>query len=192
VIDAFVKVVEKLIELATYREQRDQRVFKELVTKLYEDMQIVHTDYLQMLEGLRAELVGRQPLTHVAEKLARHRIQHEALRRRLEETAQALQENKQLSKYHEFFREVSRYFSGSPAGSPARGYPGTMVSSFLLRLGSTLRSISDQELALRQWTWPSDMNDSLVHQVDEYLDHIRTCWKSLSRSFAALLNSSLS
>jgi hypothetical protein len=187
VIDTFVKVVEKLIELATYREQRDQRIFKDLVTKLFDDMQIVHTDYLQMLEECARELMREKPLTHLAETLSRHRLQHEALRRRLQETARVLEGSKQLPRYREFFQWFSFYFSVREMS----GAHTTSLSSIILgRVEDAIqhgRSMSDQEVGIE----PAELNWELFALVHDYLENTRRYWQRLCESYAKLLNSSL-
>jgi hypothetical protein len=187
-VDAFVKVVEKLIELATYREQRDQRLFKELVTKLFDDMQIVHTDYLHILEECARELMREKPLTHVAETLSRHRLQHEALRRRLRETAKVLEENQRLSQeYREFFGSISDYFTMSNSA----GIRTTSLSSAILGIAEKEirkgRSMSDQEVGfgIRM------VHNELILLVLDYFEHTRRYWQLLCESYAKLLNSSL-
>jgi hypothetical protein len=48
--DALVKIIDRLIELAKYREERFRRIFDKLIEPTYEDLKIIHSDYLEMFQ----------------------------------------------------------------------------------------------------------------------------------------------
>ncbi len=49
-LDALVKIIDRLIELAKYREERFRRIFDKLIEPTYEDLTIIHSDYLEMFQ----------------------------------------------------------------------------------------------------------------------------------------------
>lgn len=109
-IDALVKVSEKLAELLEYRAKRRRETYAELVAPVYEDLQKAHAAYIAMFERCieRLESYGT-PLMEVAATFATERREHETMRRDISAKAKVFATGDFDEAYCAFFAAVSDY-----------------------------------------------------------------------------------
>lgn len=55
-IDALVSIIDRLIQLKTYRDTRLQEVYQSLLEPLFDDLLLIHRDYIQLFETTRRML----------------------------------------------------------------------------------------------------------------------------------------
>lgn len=112
-IDAIVKVAEKVVELARYRELKKEKRFKALIEPIFTALQDVHRDYLLMFDETRLALEAGVELSEVISRLKTRRLQQETSRRVIEARAM-LPGSADASEDEQFLRSVRRYFSATP------------------------------------------------------------------------------
>jgi hypothetical protein len=82
VLDALVKIIDRLIELAKYREERFRRIFDKLIEPTYEDLKIIHSDYLEMFQTVY-DLLPTEEANSAAEYTMRmHKAKHFLIEKR--------------------------------------------------------------------------------------------------------------
>ena len=86
-IDAIVKVAEKIVELAKYREQKREKRWTALFEPQFVALQEVHRDYLLMFDEVRVDLEAGVSLQRIISKLNTRRIGQETSRRVIMTTA---------------------------------------------------------------------------------------------------------
>jgi hypothetical protein len=59
-IDAFSKVIDRLIQLVEYRDKRLRRVFDEVLTPIFKDLESIHNDYDSIFKETRALLPNKE------------------------------------------------------------------------------------------------------------------------------------
>ena len=185
-IESLVRIVEKLTDLAEYREQKRLREFDEAVRDLYTDVQTVHTDYMRMLEHCLAQLRRGEPLEMIGDVLTEERVTHEALRQKIRSIVDAYRDDSSW-RYWNFYRLIGNYFM--------IGYvrPG---SSALLSLRdeiveATLEARRLEESSVR--TADHIATEQLMSFLsNEAIARLRKSWIELSAEYARLLKESRS
>jgi hypothetical protein len=79
-VDAAIRVIDRLIQLLEYRETARKELFKELVDPLYKDAEIVANDYLEMCGILLSMLNTKNTFEEIISWLEQRRTAHLALR----------------------------------------------------------------------------------------------------------------
>lgn len=99
-LDALIRVADRLIDLQKYRNERRAKIFDALIDPLMRDLTTVHGDYIRILDDLRRKLasVGKRSaaaeVRAATEYLLAARLEEEPLRRRIEAVAFATQSGK--------------------------------------------------------------------------------------------------
>jgi len=133
--DGLLKITDRLIELVKYREEKSRRIFDKLIEPIFNDLLLIHKDYLEMFEEVRRMLPGekdgrkktQKKLTRTCEYLQQKRLAFEPVRQKLQATFKQLPpEAEKDNKKEAFIRAVANYLSWT------RGFPApTSVSSAL-------------------------------------------------------------
>src|SRR5579859_4903201 len=163
-IDAVVKVLDRFIELLQYKERKRQELFNTLLQPLFEDLTVMHTDYIKMFEECRAELLDRTyPLKDVAEALRQRRIEYEGMRDKSNAFIDALKEKPFAPEVQEFLRAAAYQIPHGELG-PARSTPSSMI----------LRALyTKQELSGMPGTTDIDVHDELLELVNDTVNSLR-------------------
>src|SRR5688572_7737743 len=109
-LDLFLKLIDRFIDLAKSREEANVKRFA-LVKEMYEELEPVHADYLQMFEKVSAGLDRGDDIAVVARALQLERVVFEPARQKMLTVAEVLFKDENLGKYRDFFSAVYRYFS---------------------------------------------------------------------------------
>jgi hypothetical protein len=54
------KITDRLIELVKYREEKSRRIFDKLIEPIFNDLLLIHKDYLEMFERVRTILPNKK------------------------------------------------------------------------------------------------------------------------------------
>src|SRR5215472_9473127 len=81
IIESAGRIVEKLKELVTYRQQKRRDFFQNLLEPLFSDLMVMHTDYIKMFDDCSSQLLDNKvPIQEIAESLRQRRVVYESLR----------------------------------------------------------------------------------------------------------------
>jgi hypothetical protein len=184
VIDGFIRVIEKLTELANYREQKRLRQFDDAVRDLYNDLQIVHTDYLRMLEKSLSLLRQGEALETVADILTQERVTHEALREEIRSLVGAHISDESWT-YWNFYQLIGSYFMLGymrPASSAMTSLRDAIVDAAEAAVVLEAADQSNAGLTAR---------DRLISFLSrDALPSLRRSWSQLSAEYARLVKES--
>ncbi len=79
-IDAGIKIIDRLIQLATYRERKSKDYFNNYIDPLYKDSEIIVSDYLKLFQKLIHKIQDGEMEEELIRWLELHRIEHLPLR----------------------------------------------------------------------------------------------------------------
>lgn len=114
-VDLFIRLVDKIIELARVRDQRSDRVFVEIVEPLFKDLPVVVQDYLVLFreaEGAlaRSSADDASTATVVTELISRRREEALLLRRKVAEMATSIRRSFDDADLIEYARAIEGCF----------------------------------------------------------------------------------
>jgi len=183
-IDTFVKLVEKLTELAKYRKELKDKSFDVFVTQIFESTRIIHNDYLKMFESCKLALKEGEELNIVAKMLLKDRIEQEALRRSVLSFIRVYLEDERMAEYKEFFKVASIYFFFSDLAERINKSPSTMLLEQIEELAQKEKSDS-----LIYWPDQDTFNirEYLLKITTEKLETLRDSWMWLTAEYAKLV-----
>ncbi|RYG10891.1 MAG: hypothetical protein EON92_11775 [Burkholderiales bacterium] len=182
-IDAIVKVAEKIAELLKYRELKREKRFKALIEPMFAAMQEVHTDYLTMFDQVRQDLAANMSLSEIAPKLASRRLLQEGARRTIESQAEEalMGQPGPDSADREFMDAVRDYFAFTPLAS---GMPISLSN----RLATWLEKIEERTESGRP---VENQRESALDAVEAGLHDLRRRWQRVISAYAAALTANL-
>lgn len=180
-LDALVKLTEKIAELTKYRAERREQRFEKVIVPIYDGMVEVHQAYLSMFTECLRSVNSGVSLQEVAVALSRARVEDEAKRHALLNQVQGLSDVDALTDAGPFLQAIKRYFGDSPFAR------GNTPSYMLLE---TLTALEGQVVVAGPRTRGAP-RESLERTIDMTLEHLRLSWANLSNSFAKLRAQSL-
>lgn len=130
------KITDRLIELVKYREEKSRRIFEKLIEPIFNDLLLVHKDYLEMFEAIRVILPDCQDShkkTHKKLRAAYHQLEKqrrafEPVREKIRATVRALpHEPEKDNKKEAFIRSVADYLSWT-GRSPSLGSASNVLA----------------------------------------------------------------
>ena len=115
-IDGLVKIVDRLIELVKYREEKSRRIFEKLIEPVFNDLVVIHKDYLAMFVEVSSLIPSdgdgtkkqKKKLSEALRYLSKKRIEFETTRIKLRAISQSFKNTKTNEK-DEFVRAVVSY-----------------------------------------------------------------------------------
>ena len=72
-------LIDRLIQLLKFRQERNEKQFRELAQKVFTDLEVVHTDYLLFIESAKNALEGGTDPKKILDKFEVDRLQKEPL-----------------------------------------------------------------------------------------------------------------
>jgi len=183
-VDTFVKLIEKLTELAKYRKDLKDKSFDVLITQVFKDIKIIHTDYLKIFETCRIELSKNAELTEIAGKFMKDRIENEALRRNIIQSVEVFFKNEKLKKYTQFFWSVTSYFSRAEIHGR-----DTRSSMFLMDLERCIKAEKTEDFLKTKVDYLRVENrEMLLRIISGHLSDLREGWENVSKEYAELIS----
>lgn len=169
-IEALLSIIDRLIELKRGRTIGRTQMFDRLLEPTFNDLLIVHGDYIKMFEQLRV-LADTRPSASTLEKrvnnakaqLREKRIEFEPVRQKIRTISGQLAKKKLQSEERQFVDAVVRYL---PSGEPS--LPRSSARTLLLYL--------DQDLT------PAEIDMMLLKTIERH----RNAWSDVCIAFASL------
>ena len=168
-IDALVKLLEKLTELVKHRKEVEEKTFELLIKPLYTDLGAIHKDYLKMFEKCLRELDEGVEIKKIAKQLEFDRLELEPLRRSIESFIESYMNYPKFNDYRSCLVLVRNYLH-DPNSIDGRTWSAG--------LSSILSGIPNFGFPAR-----SEVLDYLEYS----LKYVRIGWTKVSAEYAKLL-----
>ncbi len=185
-LDALLKLLEKLIELVKLRKEAEERAVDHLVTPIFTDLKAIHEDYLSFLEACRRSLSEGVDIAEIAKQLMSDRLEQEALRRSIRAFVQSYQMNSRLSRYASFFREVHIYLQGHDLGGHSSAGEGILKA-----LEDGIREEQKNKLLLHADMRQPGLRQALIQLTGWSLENLRKRWSSVCHEYAIIVANSV-
>lgn len=182
-IDDLLKVADKIIELLKRKEVRRKEVFTSVIKPLFDELLVVHADYLQMFERARLSLEAGKPIKSIVQRLISDRLEKEAERRSIEYRAIAFAhiDSNTDDPVRLFFHDVSYYFRSSHLR--ATDPKASSLSMKALDL-ITLNNCKLQEPTDREVDKAIDKYKLTILDLETCIATLRRQWKNVVTSYA--------
>ena len=188
--DSVITIVEKLIDLKKYQEERHRRLFESTVRDLQAAMQSIHSDYMGMFEQARLELSEGAPFSQVARRLMLDRTKLEGARRQVINVLREMVTSDQLSEYRQLFISMDNYFRVLSHHHFAQRTPAAVLIGELYR-AATEDKFDDVEKLVNKHSGRIDARETLQALVTQTIDSLRITWEHVSALYAKALQDSL-
>ena len=181
-IDSLVKLTEKIVELLKYRQTRKKLLFDEFAKPLYDQIAIVHQDYLSMLGKVKTALETGESLASICTTFSPDRSEKEAQRRAVRPLTNALLLDNKFAEFQPFLEAVDHYFSG----------PGPTSSSYSIIVETELRAAQRREEVVnatfvgRLFNRRSDYVEAPLRNVTNNIESLRRYWGRIVEEYAKL------
>jgi hypothetical protein len=117
VFESVVKVVEKFTDLLKTRHERRREFFTAVIDPVFNDLSIVHADYLKMFDECETKLRrSKAKLNDIARELAMRRIAFEGLRVKSRAVVEAVVGTNLDDEYKDFLLAAARYIPTGELG----------------------------------------------------------------------------
>jgi hypothetical protein len=112
-IDSIVKIADKLTQLLALQKKHKEEKFEVFVQPIFEEMKLVHQDYMSMFNGCRAMLLTNEPVSSVLERLMSDRVEKIEPRSRVISLSESFLASRELSTYSDFYESIQDYFTST-------------------------------------------------------------------------------
>jgi hypothetical protein len=109
-IDILLKILDRLIQLVKLRKERKEKIFKELVLPIFDDLLLVQRDYIKMFEKASDDILNGIELTKIIRNLEYDRLKFEPVRTKLYFLANEFLGSEISSDIDYFIDSVIKYF----------------------------------------------------------------------------------
>lgn len=185
-LDALIKLAEKVAELAQYRESRNHARYETVIAPLFETARLVHADHVRMLQACLLRLENQEDLWRIAAQLQEERLAQAGVRHELVRDIAVLSDAIDDDKFVPFFGAARAYFVVDPLERAANLKEAAVAGGCAI---STVRSIVAR---IREEAWsPHGPRERylLNDLVQRYLQRFETKWLALSEAHARLVAS---
>jgi hypothetical protein len=198
------KITDRLMELVKYREEKSRRIFDKLIEPIFNDLLLIHKDYLEMFEEVRKMLPddkgGRKKtekkLTRAYEYLESQRRAFEPTREKLRATVRELPKKVEKdNKKEAFVRSIADYLLWTRI-SPGMGSVSTVLAREIRAAAirysyppSKAQSDEIRDKILKAARIPDRaLNaEELAAYVSSILDRLRQRFACAAEAYAAIL-----
>lgn len=111
-LDGWVRLADKFIELTRERERQRDKLYEKIVKPMFECMQEVHVDYLRMLHTTRQTLESSQSSVEGFKHFETQRLELQGMRHDILSRSHDLLHIQNMSECREFLEAVNQYLSG--------------------------------------------------------------------------------
>jgi hypothetical protein len=173
-----LSVIDRLISLRKYRNERFRAKCRELCDPIFHDLLLVHTDYVKMFEDIQVRIRRSSDQKHFSkavEILREQRLEFEAVREKLKAIAGTLSSkaDNQPEEVNTFINVVSFYFQWGPLFINV-----TPSYALMDRLEIVIKDAGPE--------FSSEEMDSMRKIVEDALSGIRQSWSRVCEAYAAL------
>jgi len=191
-VDSLLAVIDRPISLFALREKRQDRLFSELWEPTFNDLLVIHRDYIEMFEKVGARLSkmvavpsnekGRdetsQEIAEVVEYLSHKRIEFEPVRQKLITLIDTIPKSGLDERASAYVDALVWYF---PIGVPRRS--STAASEVLTQIEAHRKIIQDS--AVNQELTRMSLSD-LINYVHRVIQRQRHAWSIVCETYAPL------
>ncbi len=175
--ESAVRVIDRFIELLKYRQTKRKEFFLEIIEPLFNDLMVMHTDYITMFDDCRSQLFSNAPLSEVAEELRKRRSTYEGLRVK----AQAITESLRTA---DVDPEIKRFLMVAafhiPTGEISEVSTVTTATSILRRL-YTASELMD--VPILEGRAPVGDRKDILNMVIDTSNNIRQRWAVICETY---------
>lgn len=153
-IDALLRVLDRVIDLRRYQSDRLAKQYDVFVKPIVEDLEAVHGDYRQMFTNVRQQMVaGTVGPSEAADLLEQRRVVFEPAREKLIAAALSFRGTKFAAPIEKFWSALLVYFPLGDLGIVG----GTAATSLILELRRLSGRTGEKRVgALPRWIYPSE------------------------------------
>ena len=180
-IETTLGIIDRLISLAKYREERLKNKYRELVKPIFDDLMLVHLDYLKLFEHVVARIracTDQTQLEDTIEFLRQGRLEFEPVRTKLKALSDHIHSHSSGSPYDfdMFIYSIKRYFR---RGSfPATSSRASWIVARLDASAERWKIISD-EISFEEL-------QALREDVEGGLLELRQDWSGVCETYARM------
>ena len=170
-IEAFVRIVDRLISLLEIGQARRRTLLVEVIEPIFKDLEEIHREYLVVLSAARERCADDvKALNEVIPELRKSRLLKEPDRERLIATCDRLLEKQWQPEVEKFLEAVRDYFQ---LQSPIAELVDPEGDSFL-------------PLMTRGRGEEKEVQEVVLKVFDAILGSLRAGWSEVARNFAAV------
>jgi hypothetical protein len=174
-LDAFIKLADRLINLEKAKLQNRQTLFKEFVKPLFEELEPVASNYMDFFRKAR-RTINRSTLNNlrnVVDKIKNEREAMSMARTKVREMAKEIEESINDQEVVEFAKAVKDFFYSTPV----------LQKKFFQNKKSKSRALVR---ALENVAARKTGKENLIVYIDNTLENLEASWVSIVRSYEKL------
>lgn len=194
-VESFVAIIDRLIQLKQHRDENLQRIFEKLIEPTFNETLLIHKNYVEMFEEvlaimgieegkddhLRSGEVSQTQAIAAAQRLRERRIEFEPVRRKLASLATEMDGAHMTHALSMFVTAFQTYFpTGKAVGA------GTESRMLLQGLDHWINNSPDPEPAGDWLNGSRPAASAVVSSVRLTLNRLRTRWALLCEAYATL------
>ena len=177
-IESVIKVVDRFSDLLKYRQERRRDLFQNLVEPLFNDLMVMHADYIKMFDDCWSQLLDNKvALQDIAASLRQRRLVYEGLRIKSRSIIGALQEYDLDDEIKKFLEAAAYHIPDGKLG-PVESTPASMVLSKIYTATESLVDVPH-----REGNSPVGDRRRVLDLVISTCNHIRTHWAYICEEY---------
>ena len=183
-IETGIGILEKLTGLLKLSRTNKQEQFEKLATPIFEDMKVIHRNYLHMFIKAKRTLETSHDISKISQMLEEDRIELSAIRSSTVAISYALSRKSHLKKFKAFLVSISDYFdaySHNQNNIDKKVEGGTAATSFLERVNAT-----DQIKTKKQ-----QVVNEILQELGAIIINLEDKWRKVSNNYAELMGDNI-
>jgi hypothetical protein len=193
VIDGFLQLLDRLIDLLEAKKRRKRELFSEIIEPIFNEVQPVVDEYFKFFQEARQRLQKAKATDYrrLVQELTKERKDFHSVRVKVTHLTEAIREQTRLEQVKEFAKAVEELFDATVISKPTREQPGVkrQVSSQIRRSPGTKRKELIDRLEKAREV-PVE-KEALLRYIDEALEAIDEAFSKVAARYATLRLASL-
>lgn len=172
-VDTFLKLIEKVIDLVKLEKLTKEQFFEKIITPLFNELQLVVDDYFKLFFKAR-DLVNsnsEKDFKYSVEEIKKAREHLLIHRIKVREMAESLQVYYNDKRLNGFANNIQKFFFSTNVDSEEQ-----MKSSKALKLVELCSYIMQEDIS----------REHLKSYINSTLKNLETCWISIAQSYASI------
>lgn len=184
-----LSMLEKVTGFVKFSRSNKQEQFEKLITPFYEDMKIIHKNYLHIFAKVKRSIATNQDITEITQAFEEDRLDFSAIRGSVISLANVLSRKSNLKKYKAFFMVIEDYFTFyNEADSiiESKTDTGTVASEFLKKINEANTELTQTQIIARQ-----KVLQELLLSLSNIIKHLESKWQKVSNRYAELMGDNI-